>query len=297
VRPSSLSLDWSVGYSRNDGLHCPASPRLVVRFQRNHERSRRPAPLHCSYFSNIVVEFWGSTGVSISGVQKPAVPGRRPPPLLPWALPRSRISHPFLQSGLPGGVRTPRRAAFPHLQRRTRAQPLEKTERAIFPLLWPMANATVTSPLNVVAKCDSKTSNVLDASARGSTRRIFHFQQLDPYTNLHGPGHTHLLPVTPEDERGTFRHACSSYRVCASPKYRQTDHDQHSKRPPVGIPCCISIRWQEETTRATVSTTRISRLISPTLRKRGSSTSIRPSAAIAGSGVLDLTSTARENVT
>ena len=41
MRPSSLSLDWSVGYSRNDGLHCPASPRLVVRFQRNHEWSRR----------------------------------------------------------------------------------------------------------------------------------------------------------------------------------------------------------------------------------------------------------------
>ena len=255
-----------------------------------------PAPPHCSYFSNIVVEFWGSTGVSISGVRKPAVPGCRPPPLLPWALPRSRISHPFLQSGLPGGVRTPRRAAFPHLQRRTRAQPLEKTERAIFPLLWPMANATVTSPVDV-ANAIAKHPMFFMRVHVDQAAAYFTFNNSIPYANLHGPGNTHPLPCRPKMNRVCFRHACSSYPICASAKYEQTDPIS-SIQAATGWPSMLHFNpVQGETTRATVSTTRISWLIGPTLRKRWGSASFRPSAANAGSGALNVTSAARENVT
>lgn len=139
VRLSHLFLDWSISCWLN-GLHCPASPPLVVGIATNtevsteYEWTRHPAPLDCSYFSNIIVNFCGFTDVSVSGVRN----RRGPPPLLPLALPRSQITHQFLQSRFPGRFTTRRRAAFPHLQRRTRVLPPGKTERAIFPLPWPV---------------------------------------------------------------------------------------------------------------------------------------------------------------
>jgi hypothetical protein len=176
------------------GLASALSPvsRAHRGFKWNYARIRHPAPLDCSYFSNIVVKFCGSTEVSISGVQNRQCPVP-PPPLLPLALPRSRISHPFLQSRLPGRFRTPRTLAFPHLRRRTRGHSLGKRSEQISPCSGPSygeRDRDLAGPRR--GKYHSKTSHVLQASVRGSTHRIFHFQQFDQCANLHGPGeHTH----------------------------------------------------------------------------------------------------------
>jgi len=85
-----------------------------------------------------------------------------------------------------------------------------------------MANATVTSPVDV-ANAIAKHPMFFMRVHVDQPAAYFTFNNSIPYANLHGPGNTHPLPCRPKMNRVCFRHACSSYPICASAKYEQTD--------------------------------------------------------------------------
>ena len=145
------------------------------------------------------------------------------------------------RAGYPGGVRTSRRAAFPHLGRRTRVQPPEKTERAIFPALWPMANATVTSPVNV-ANAIRKHPMFFMRVHVDRPAAYFTFNNSIPYANLHGPG-THTRYRDGRRRAGYVSATPVQVALAApAPNTSRLTRSAASKRPPVGSPRCISIR-------------------------------------------------------